>query len=418
MLPQSGQSTKAVDHIDTNLESTRDMNYPAGVHNHSCVTWVSVVGARPQFVKLAPVCRAIELHNAKSCFPVITHKIIHTGQHYDREIAELLFEQMAIPHPDHNLGVGSSSHGTQIARMLQRMEPILREEAPDWVVVYGDTNSTLAGALLAARLKIPLAHVEAGCRSGDLTMPEEQNRIVSDHLSQLLFVASESAAKNLRREGIGENDPQKRRVIFSGDVMYDALLQHLNYAERRLDQRLRELELKPKSYYLLTLHRAENTNDRQRLSSIFRGVKSLDLPVIFPMHPRTRQILSATGISLDGNIRPISPQGFLEMIGLEKNAKKILTDSGGVQKEAFYLGVPCVTLRERTEWPETVACGANCIVGSDPESLRSAVSATNPDTWKTATPYGDGNSAEKIVCHLVNGVDHRISSEAMAASSH
>jgi len=367
----------------------------------SRMTWISVVGARPQFVKLAPVCRAIELHNAMHDVPLITHKIIHTGQHYDREVAELLFEQMAIPQPDHNLGVGSSSHGTQIARMLQRMEPLLREDQPSWVIVYGDTNSTLAGALLAARLKIPLAHVEAGCRSGDLSMPEEQNRIVADHLSQLLFVASESAASNLRREGIGHNDPQGRRVVFSGDVMYDALLQHLTFAERRLDQNLKQFDLTRRGYYLLTLHRAENTADRQRLAAILRIVKSLDLPVLFPVHPRTRQVLTSGGIPMNGNLRPVPPLGFLEMIALEKNARKILTDSGGVQKEAFYLGVPCITLRERTEWPETVSCGANRIVGNDPESLRHAVNEPYAADWSASTPYGDGKSAEKIVSHLV-----------------
>lgn len=366
----------------------------------SRVTWISVVGARPQFVKLAPVCRAIDRHNASGSDPIITHKIIHTGQHYDREIAELLFEQMAIPQPDHNLGVGSSSHGIQIARMLQRMEPILREENPDWVITYGDTNSTLAGAILASRLKIPLAHVEAGCRSGDLAMPEEQNRIVADHLSQLLFVASASASANLLREGIGGNDPYRRRVVFSGDVMYDALLQHLPLAERHLHS-LKQFQLDPGSYYLLTLHRAENTGDRERLAALLRAVKSLDLPVLFPVHPRTRQVLAAHGLSVNGNVQPVPPVGFLEMIALEKNARKILTDSGGVQKEAFYLGVPCVTLRDHTEWPETIECGANQLAGSDPEVIRRVVTENSARDWSGATPYGDGNAAEKIVGQLL-----------------
>lgn len=370
--------------------------------NTGRVTWLSVVGARPQFVKLAPVCRAIEDFNAKSDFLQIQHRIIHTGQHYDREVAELLFEQMAIPQPDHNLGVGSSSHGVQLARMLQRMEPLMREEPIDWVIVYGDTNSTLAGALLAARLKIPLAHVEAGCRSGDMQMPEEQNRIVADHLSQLLLVPSESALNNLKREGIASDaDPQKRMAVFAGDVMYDALLQHLTLAELHAEEYLQEFELQTKGYYLLTLHRAENTNNRQRLASILKGVKSLDLPVLFPVHPRTKQILAAAGLSLNGKIRPISPLGFLEMIAVEKNAKKILTDSGGVQKEAFYLGVPCVTLRDQTEWPETVQCGANRVAGADPDSIRKAVEEDHVTDWSAATPYGNGKSGEKIVNELV-----------------
>jgi UDP-N-acetylglucosamine 2-epimerase len=378
------------------------MSRASAPRDSSRVSWISVVGARPQFVKLAPVCRAIELHNAASDSVLIEHKIIHTGQHYDREVAELLFEQMAIPQPDFNLGVGSSSHGTQLARMLQRMEPILREQEFSWVIVYGDTNSTLAGALLAARLKIPLAHVEAGCRSGDITMPEEQNRIVADHLSQLLLVASQASLDNLYREGIGnENDSQNRRVVFAGDVMYDALLQHMAFAERRLDDNLNQLELKRQGYYLLTLHRAENTSNRQRLSSILKAIKSLELPVLFPVHPRTKQILAASGISLNGNIRAIPPLGFLEMIAIERHAKKILTDSGGVQKEAFYLGVPCVTLRERTEWPETVACGANLIAGAEPDSILRAVASNGLADWSKTTPYGNGKSAETIINQLL-----------------
>ena len=378
------------------------MTRASAPRDSSRVSWISVVGARPQFVKLAPVCRAIELHNAASDSVLIEHKIIHTGQHYDREVAELLFEQMAIPQPDFNLGVGSSSHGTQLARMLQRMEPILREQEFSWVIVYGDTNSTLAGALLAARLKIPLAHVEAGCRSGDITMPEEQNRIVADHLSQLLLVASQASLDNLYREGIGnENDSQNRRVVFAGDVMYDALLQHMAFAERRLDDNLNQLELKRQGYYLLTLHRAENTSNRQRLSSILKAIKSLELPVLFPVHPRTKQILAASGISLNGNIRAIPPLGFLEMIAIERHAKKILTDSGGVQKEAFYLGVPCVTLRERTEWPETVACGANLIAGAEPDSILRAVASNGLADWSKTTPYGNGKSAETIINQLL-----------------
>lgn len=378
------------------------MIWPETVRNRAHLTWVSVVGARPQFVKLAPVCRAIEAHNTKSDVPLIQHRIIHTGQHYDREVAELLFEQMAIPHPDHNLGVGSSSHGAQLARMLQRMEPILRAEPIDWVIVYGDTNSTLAGALLAARLKIPLAHVEAGCRSGDLGMPEEQNRIVADHLSQLLLAPSQSALSHLHREGIGTpDDPKKRQSVFAGDVMYDSLLQHLKLAENRAAENLRELSLKPKDYYLLTLHRAENTNDRQRLASILKAVKSLDLPVLFPVHPRTRQILAAANLSMNGKIRATPPIGFLEMLVMEKNAKKILTDSGGVQKEAFYLGVPCVTLRDRTEWPETAACGANRVSGTEPDSIRAAVMEDHLPDWSLYTPYGNGKAAEVIVDQLL-----------------
>jgi UDP-N-acetylglucosamine 2-epimerase len=341
----------------------------------------------------------------KSDVPLIQHRIIHTGQHHDREVAELLFEQLALPTPDHNLGVGSSSHGVQLARMLQRMEPLLREEPIDWVIVYGVTNSTLAGALLAARLKIPLAHVEAGCRSGDASMPEEQNRIVADHLSRLLLAPSQSALKNLWREGIGtDDDLQKRQTVFAGDVMYDALLQHLTIAEKNTEENLRRLELTRKGYYLLTLHRAENTSSHQRLASILRVVRSLDLPVLFPVHPRTKHLLATFGISLNGRIRQVPPLGFLEMIAMEKNAKKILTDSGGVQKEAFYLGVPCITIREKTEWPETVECGANRIAGTEPESILRAIGENPLTDWRQSAPFGDGRSAEKMVSELLTSV--------------
>lgn len=383
------------------------MNFSGFPENTSGHTWVSIVGARPQFVKLAPVCRAIESHNAKIDAVPIDHRIIHTGQHYDREVAELLFEQLAIPRPDRNLGVGSCSPGAQLARMMQRMEPILKTERIDWIIVYGDTNSTLAGALVASRLKIPLAHVEAGCRSWDLGQPEEQNRVVSDHLSQLLLAPSQAALENLSREGIGgEKDPQKRKSVLVGDVMYDALLQHLAIAEKCTESNLHELELKSKGYYLLTLHRAENTNNRRRLASILKTVRTLDLPVLFPVHPRTKQVLSLAGISLNGKIRAVPPLGFLEMLAMEKNARKILTDSGGVQKEAFYLGVPCVTLRDQTEWPETVECGANRVSGTDPDSIREAVHDHCRSDWSTLSVYGDGKSAVKIVGQLLNAVTH------------
>ena len=383
------------------------MNFTGFGENTSGQTWISIVGARPQFVKLAPVCRAIESYNARNDAVAIDHRIIHTGQHYDRDVAELLFEQMAIPRPDCNLAVGSSSHGAQLARMMQRLEPILKTERVDWIIVYGDTNSTLAGALVAARLKIPLAHVEAGCRSWDLGQPEEQNRIVSDHLSQLLLAPSQAALENLRREGIGgEKDPQKRKSILVGDVMYDALLQHLTIAEKRTDSNLRELALKSKQYYLLTLHRAENTNNRRRLATILKTVMTLDLPVLFPVHPRTKQVLSLAGISLNGKVRAIPPLGFLEMLALEKNARKILTDSGGVQKEAFYLGVPCVTLRDHTEWPETVECGANRVSGTDPDAIREAVLDNCCSNWSPLSVYGDGKSAVKIVDQLLGAATH------------
>ncbi|GAC1700318.1 MAG: UDP-N-acetylglucosamine 2-epimerase (non-hydrolyzing) [Candidatus Acidiferrum sp.] len=371
--------------------------------NGANLVWVSIVGARPQFVKLAPVCRAIEAHNKQAGRVRIDHRIIHTGQHYDREVTELLFVQMAIPDPNHNLAVGSGSHGTQIARMLARMEPILVSKRIDWVIVYGDTNSTLAGALLASRLKLPLAHVEAGCRSEDIGMPEEQNRIVADHLSQVLLAPSQSAVENLRREGIGiKDDPRKRRVAMVGDVMYDALLQNVRLAEDYEEETLRRLNLETQGYYLLTLHRAENTNNPERLTAILEAVSSLDLPVLFPIHPRTKQILAGAGISLNGSLRPVAPLGYLEMLAAERHARKILTDSGGVQKEAFYLGIPCVTLRDRTEWPETVEAGANRIAGVSATAIREAVREEHHLGIAAAQPYGDGKAAQKIVRELLS----------------
>lgn len=366
--------------------------------------WISIVGARPQFVKVAPLCRAVENHNRQSRDAQIEHLIVHTGQHYDREVAGIFFEQMKIPAPKYNLGVGSGSHGTQLARMLARMEPILCSQKPDWVLVYGDTNSTLAGALLAARLRLPLAHVEAGCRSDVHSQPEEQNRIVADHLSQLLFVTSEKTVAVLHREGIGTaNDPLYRRVVVVGDVLLDALVQNCAIAERDAQAFLGQYDLQAKSYFLLTLHRAENTDNPERLRLILQGVAGLGAPVLFPVHPRTQNSLAQAGISLNGNLKPVAPLGYFEMLAIQKNALKILTDSGGVQREAFYLKIPCITLRETTEWVETVEAGANRLVPADPAEIRAAALEQNDITWKNHMPYGDGKAAQRIVELLHNG---------------
>jgi UDP-GlcNAc3NAcA epimerase len=379
----------------------RSVDEPIKQKQNGAVTWISVVGARPQFVKLAPVCRAIQAHNERSGVPRIEHKIIHTGQHYDPAIADLFFVQMNIPAPDYNLSVGSGSHGVQLARMLERLEPVLMEERPDWVIVYGDTNSTLAGALIAARLHLRLAHVEAGCRSADMRMPEEQTRIVADHLSHLLLAPSQSAVENLQREGIaGADDPRERRATMVGDVMYDALLGNMVLAEEYVENNLKRFDLESGGYYLLTLHRAENTDNPERLRQILDAAQSLELPVLFPVHPRTKNILSRESISLTGNLRPIEPLGYFEMLAAEKHARKILTDSGGVQKEAFYLGVPCITLRDRTEWPETVEVGANILTGTDPDKIREAVRASQM-VAADSLPYGDGRASQKIINELL-----------------
>lgn len=367
------------------------------------VCWVSVVGARPQFIKLAPVCRAIEAHNQAGLRPVIRHRIVHTGQHYDHEMAELLFVQLGIPKPVCNLGIGSGSHGEQLGRMLEGLERVLIKGLTDWLIVYGDTNSTLAGALLGARLGMRVAHVEAGCRSHNWTMPEEQNRVVADHLSALLLTPSQSAVENLRREGIGApDDPRHRKVAFVGDVMYDALLTNLTLAEHRTQANLEKFGLEPCRYYLLTLHRAENTDHPERLLELLRTLEMVDLPVLFPMHPRTRKVLSDLGTPLNNHkVRIVPPLGFLDMLAVERHARKILTDSGGVQKEAFYLKVPCVTLRTETEWPETVEVGANRLVGTESKSILEAVYTPDTSFQAIPSPFGDGHASQCILNELL-----------------
>jgi UDP-N-acetylglucosamine 2-epimerase len=370
--------------------------------NQPTVTWISIVGARPQFVKLSPICRAIDAHNKSGGTPKIDHRILHTGQHYDPDVAEIFFVQMGIPTPDYNLAVGSGAHGLQLARMLERLERVLSHERADWVLIYGDTNSTLAGALVGARLEMPLAHIEAGCRSAEMGMPEEHARIVADHLSSLLLAPSQVAMSNLSREGIGGSaDPLNRRTAFVGDVMYDALLHNVELAEKYSQQNLQRFGFESKEYYLLTLHRAENTKSPERLRQILEAAEMLDRPVLFPIHPRTQKVLAAAGIAVNGNVRPTGPLGYLDMISLEKNAQKILTDSGGVQKEAFYFNIPCVTLREKTEWPETVELGANIVVGTDPQKIREAILSPQRLGQSGATPYGDGNASQKIVKALL-----------------
>lgn len=366
------------------------------------VNWISIVGARPQFVKLSPLCRAIAAHNKAGGIPKIEHRIVHTGQHYDPDVAEIFFVQMGIPQPVYNLAVGSGPHGVQLARMLERLERVLTNERADWVLVYGDTNSTLAGALVAARLELPLAHIEAGCRSAEMGMPEEHARIVADHLSRMLLAPSQVAMANLSREGIGGGaDPLKRQTAFVGDVMYDALLFNMELADKNAEQNLKRFGLESKQYYLLTLHRAENTKRPEQLRRILEAVQPLELPVLFPIHPRTQKVLAAAGISANGNVRATGPLGYLDMISLEKHARKMLTDSGGVQKEAFYFNVPCVTLRDKTEWPETVELGANVVVGTDLQKIRDAILRPLREAQFEAAPYGDGKASQKIVRTLL-----------------
>jgi len=326
---------------------------------------VSVVGARPQFIKCAPVSRELRKEH--------TEILVHTGQHYDPNMSEIFFEELQIPKPDYNLGVGSGSHGKQTGEILIKIEKVLLQEMPDLVIVYGDTNSTLAGALAAAKLHIPVAHVEAGLRSFDRTMPEEINRIVTDHLSDLLFCPTQTAVDNLLHEGI------IRGVHLVGDVMVDALEFNKEVAEEH-SQILKRLGLTSKQYLVLTVHRAANTDNRKHMENIIEAAGGVRLPVVFPVHPRTKKCLVDYGMwdRLPPNVIITEPQGYLDMLKLIRHSCKVLTDSGGVQKEAYLLGAPCITLRENTEWIETLHDCWNVLVSSDDQKIMSALMTSIP----------------------------------------
>lgn len=350
----------------------------------------SIVGARPQFIKAAVVSRELRKHHQEV--------LIHTGQHYDENMSQLFFRELDIPEPEYNLGVGSGPQGAQTGKMLVRIERVLRKEKPDWVLVYGDTNSTLAGALAATKLHIPVAHVEAGLRSFNRKMPEEINRILVDHVSDSLFAPTETAMKNLEREGLAE------RAHLVGDVMEEALQYYLPIARTR-STILDRLHLEPKTYYLVTVHRAENTDIKKNLVNILQALVQLDRPVVFPIHPRTRKMIKRFGLEhvFDSqHIRFIDPVGYLEMLMLEENARVILTDSGGVQKEAYWFQVPCVTLREETEWAETVESGWNVLVGSDYEKIISAVfNASRITHHVSRIILGSGEVARRIIVDVL-----------------
>lgn len=369
----------------------------------SCVRIWTILGARPQFIKAAVVSRAIAEHNRQGRTPAIQEQIVHTGQHYDAQMSQVFFDELGLPPPTANLGVGSGSHGQMTARMLEKLEPLMVAHQPDWVLIYGDTNSTLAGALAAAKLHIPVAHVEAGLRSFNRQMPEEINRVVTDHLAQLHFCPTQTAVENLAREGITEG------VFHVGDVMYDAALLFAPIAQQK-SRILESLHLLPKQYYLATIHRAENTDHPHRLAGIWEGLQRLAKirPVVLPLHPRTRHALQSQGLwpppetsSPNNGLRIIEPVGFFDMIRLEQEAALILTDSGGVQKEAYFHRVPCVTLREETEWTETVQSGWNRLVGTHPDRIAQQ-SPWTPQ--KQIAEYGDGQAAQKVVAHLLQEI--------------
>lgn len=356
---------------------------------------ITVVGARPQFIKCAPVSRKLR--------EVAGEVLVHTGQHYDGNMSDVFFRDLDIPKPDYNLGVGSSPHGAQSGEMLKLIEEVLLKELPDYVVVFGDTNSTLAGALAAAKLHIPVAHIEAGLRSFNRQMPEEINRVIADHLSSLLFCPTETAVKNLAQEGITDG------VELVGDVMYEVLLDYSQTAENR-SMILTRLNLQPKGYFLATVHRPENTDDCTRFRSIIVALQELSAihPVIWPVHPRTRKALASHNPSLQisQRLHVIDPIPYLDMLVLEKSSRVILTDSGGVQKEAYWFGVPCVTLRDETEWVETVEQGWNAVTGTDPDRIVAAVKSPAIPVSPMRC-YGDARAAKRIVQILVESYESR-----------
>jgi len=354
---------------------------------------LTVVGARPQFIKAAPVSKAL-------CVAGHTEFLVHTGQHYDYGMSQVFFDELCIPQPDVNLEIGSGAHGQQTGQMLMQIEAVIQAQKPDCVLVYGDTNSTLAGALAAVKLHVPVAHVEAGLRSFNRTMPEEHNRVLTDHCADLLFCPTQTAVNLLAKEGITGG------VHLVGDTMYDAVLQFVELA-RRQSTILEKLNLEPKRYVLATVHRPYNTDEPENLRAILAAFAELDEPVIFPVHPRTHKKIDELDFvtrrtqrapaETGAQLAFIDPVGYLDMLVLEQNARLILTDSGGIQKEAFFFGVPCVTLRPETEWVETVETGWNVLVGADQTKI---VAAATRQQWPTGSPpsiFGDGEASERIV---------------------
>ena len=343
---------------------------------------VTIVGARPQFIKCAPVSKELRKNN---------HEIlIHTGQHYDYELSKVFFDQLGIPKPDYNLEVGSASHSKQTGMMLVEIEKVLLNEKPDFVLVYGDTNSTLAGALASVKLHIPIGHVEAGLRSFDRNMPEEINRVLADHASDRLFAPTKTAVTNLKKEGISQG------IFLVGDVMYDVLKQSIKLASK--SQILETLALQPKDYFLATIHRPSNTDNIHNLSQILEILSSATKKVIFPIHPRTAHFIQKHGLerSIGTNVYMMKSASYFDFLWLEQNADKILTDSGGIQKESYILKVPCITLRENTEWVETVEDGWNILVGTNKEKIIDAINNFNP-TGEQRDLFGTGDASIKIV---------------------
>jgi len=353
---------------------------------------VSVVGARPQFIKAAVLSAALRRE--------FVEVLVHTGQHYDDLMSDVFFRELGLPQPDANLGVGSASHAVQTARMLERLEAVYVRESPDLVLVYGDTNSTLAGALAASKLGIPVAHVEAGFRSYERDLPEETNRVLTDHVASYLFCATAQAVECLRREGIEDG------VHEVGDLMYDSMLTALPRARAGEAEVLSRHGVEPGAYYLATVHRAASTDDTATLSALFDAFSRLDMPVVLPLHPRTRAAMAFAKVEAPTNVRISDPVSYIEMLALERNARAILTDSGGVRREAYFLGIPCVTLRTESEWPETLATGWDVLAGANVDLIVSAAQRPRPEAPPPPL-FGDGHAADRIVEILKHDPPHR-----------
>jgi UDP-GlcNAc3NAcA epimerase len=359
---------------------------------------LTILGARPQFIKAATVSRAIKTRDD------IEEIIVHTGQHFDANMSDVFFEQLDIPRPHHNLHIAGLSHGAMTGRMLEGIESLIQQEQPDWVLVYGDTNSTLAGALAAAKLHIPVAHVEAGLRSHNPAMPEEINRVLTDRVSSLLLCPTQTAVNNLQHEGfpfsaMGTNQTHApQRIVNIGDVMLDAVLYYRERAKEQIS--LDAFGLSHQNYALCTLHRQENTDVPKRLHNILSALRDIakDLPVVLPLHPRTKAKIEQqhNADALNG-LTILEPLPYLEMQRLQMSARLILTDSGGMQKEAYFHQVPCITLRDETEWVETIEGGWNHLVGANEEQILNAWRSANPPSAQTENLYGDGNAAEKAL---------------------
>ena len=361
---------------------------------------ITVVGARPQFIKAAVVSRAIAQHNRQDPTNSIQEVLVHTGQHYDPNMSDVFFAEMQIPHPDYHLGIGGQSHGAMTGQMLEKIEEVILKEKPHVVLVYGDTNSTLAGALAAVKLHIPVAHVEAGLRSHNMRMPEEVNRVLTDQISRWLFCPTETAVKNLENEGF----LTCRQAIVSnvGDVMYDAALFYQQIAKptKAIASLLSELS---GNFYLATVHRSENTDNPTRLSSIISALETISqaTSVVLPLHPRTRKILANSNL-VPNHIRLIEPVSYFDMITLLNHCQSVITDSGGLQKEAYFFKKPCITLRDETEWVELTEHGFNTLTGADPDKIMSAVMDMDNKTIDDSNAlYGTGNASLKILQALI-----------------